>query len=63
MLTQLRSYITRLALTDRGLRLTSAGHVEFKHKTSRREETAHLVMRPLDFMQRRATPMPRLQPT
>ena len=57
-------YITRPALSDERFRLNAAGQVELKLRTAWREGTTHLVMGPLEFMQRRSAlvPRPRLHP-
>ncbi len=64
-LEQLCRYITRPALSDDPVQLNGAGHVELKLKTPWRHGTTHLVMGPLEFMQRLAAlvPRPRLQRT
>jgi hypothetical protein len=54
-LEQLCRYITRPALSDERVRLNDAGQVELKLKTPWRDGTTHLVMSPLEFMQRLAT--------
>jgi hypothetical protein len=53
-LEQLCRYITRLALSDERVQLNTAGQVELKLKTPWRDGTTHLVMSPLEFMQRLA---------
>jgi Putative transposase len=59
---QLCRYITRPALSDERVQLNAAGQVELKLKTPWRGGTTHLVMSPLEFMQRLAAlvPLPRL---
>ena len=58
-LEQLCRYITRPALADERVQLNDAGQVELKVKTPWRDSTTHLVMSPLEFMQRLATLVPR----
>jgi len=58
-LEQLCRYITRPALSDERVQLNAAGQVELKLKTPWRDGTAHLVMSPLEFMQRLAALVPR----
>jgi hypothetical protein len=58
-LEQLCRYITRPALSDERVRLNAAGQVELKLKTPWRDGTTHLVMSPLEFMQRLAALVPR----
>ncbi|MFO0296067.1 MAG: transposase [Pseudomonadota bacterium] len=57
-LEQLCRYITRPALSDERVQLNAAGQVELKletqAKTPWRDATTHLVMAPLEFMQRLA---------
>ena len=61
-LEQLCRYITRPALADERVQLNAAGQVELKLKTPWRDGTTHLVMSPLEFLQRLAAlvPWPRL---
>jgi hypothetical protein len=54
-------YITRPALADERVQLNAAGQVELKLKTSSRDGTTHLVMSPLECMQRLAALVPRLR--
>jgi hypothetical protein len=56
---QLCRYITRPALSDERVQLNAAGQVELKLKMPRRDGTTHLVMSPLEFMQRLAALVPR----
>ena len=49
-------YITRPALSDERVQLNAAGQVELELKTPWRDGTTHLVMSPLEFMQRLAAP-------
>ena len=56
---QLCRYITRPALSDEQVQLNAASQVELKLKTLWRDGTTHLVMSPLDFMQRLAALVPR----
>jgi len=53
-LEQLCRTITRPALADERVQLNAAGQVELKLKTPWRDGTTHLVMSPLEFMQRLA---------
>ena len=53
-LEQLCRYITRPALSDERVQLNAAGQVQLKLKTPWRDGTTHLVMSPLEFMQRLA---------
>jgi hypothetical protein len=52
-------YITRPALSDERVQLTAAGQVGLRLKTPWRDGTTHLVMSPLEFMQRLAALVPR----
>jgi hypothetical protein len=58
-LEQLCRYITRPALSDERVQLNAAGQVELKLKTPWRDGTTHLVMSPMEFMQRLAALVPR----
>jgi hypothetical protein len=58
-LEQLCRYITRPALSDERIQLNAAGQVELKLKTPWRDGTTHLMMSPLEFMQRLAALVPR----
>ncbi len=58
-LEQLCRTITRAALADERVQLNAAGQVELKLKTPWRDGTTHLVMSPLEFMQRLAALVPR----
>jgi hypothetical protein len=58
-LEQLCRYITRPALSDERVQLNDAGQVELRLKTPWRDGTTHLVMSPLEFMQRLAALVPR----
>jgi hypothetical protein len=58
-LEQLCRYITRPALSDERVQLNAAGQVELKLKTPWRDGTTHLIMTPLEFMQRLAALVPR----
>jgi hypothetical protein len=51
-LEQLCRHITRPALSDERVQLDAAGQVELKLKTPWRDGTTHVVMSPLEFMQR-----------
>lgn len=53
-LEQLCRYITWPVLSDERVQLNAAGQVELKLKTPWRDGTTHLVMSPLEFMQRLA---------
>jgi len=53
-LEQLCRYITRPALANQRVQTNAAGQVVFKLKTAWRDGTTHLVMSPLEFMQRLA---------
>ena len=50
----------RLALSDERVQVNAAGQVELKLKTPWRDGTTHLVMSPLEIMQRLAALGPRL---
>ena len=54
-LAQLCRYITRPALSDKRVQLNDAGQMELKLKTPWRDGTTHLVMSPLELMQRLGT--------
>ncbi len=47
------------ALADERVQTAAAGQVVLKLKTPRRDGTTHLVMSPLEFMQRLAALVPR----
>ena len=53
-LDQLCRYITRPALANERVQINSAGQVVHKLKTAWRDGTTHIVMSPLEFMQRLA---------
>jgi hypothetical protein len=57
-LEQLCRYITRPALSDERVQLNAAGQVALKLKTPWRDGTTHLVMSPLEYMQRLAALVP-----
>ena len=57
-LEQLCRYITRPALANERVQINSAGQVVLKLKTPWRDGTTHIVMSPLEFMQRLAAPVP-----
>jgi hypothetical protein len=57
-LEQLCRTITRPALADERVQLNDAGQVELKLKTPSRDGTTHLVMSPLEFLQRRGRDRP-----
>ncbi len=52
-------YITRPALVNERVQTNAAGQVVLKLKTAWRDGTTHLVMSPLEFMQRLAALVPR----
>ena len=58
-LERLCRYITRPALSDERIRVNAAGQVELELKTPWRDGTTHLVVSPLEFMQRLAALVPR----
>ena len=58
-LEQLWRYITRPALANERVQTNAAGQVVLKLKTAWRDGTTHLVMSPLEFMQRLAALVPR----
>ena len=58
-LEQLCRYITRPALANERVQTNTAGQVVLKLKTPWRDGTTHLVMSPLEFMQRLAALVPR----
>ena len=58
-LEQLCRHITRPALANERVQTNAAGQVVLKHKTSWRDGTTHLVLSPLEFMQRLAALVPR----
>ena len=58
-LEQLCRYITRPALANERVQTTAAEQVVLKLKTAWRDGTTHLVMSPLEFMQRLAALVPR----
>jgi hypothetical protein len=51
--------ISRPALSDGRVRCNAAGQLELKLKTPWRDGTTHVVMSPLEFMQRLAALVPR----
>ncbi len=59
-LEQLCRYITRPALANERVQCNAAGQVVLKLKTPWRDGTTHIVMSPLEFMQRLAALVPRL---
>jgi len=61
-LEQLCRCITRPALSDERVQLNAAGQVELELKTPWRDGTTHLVLSPLEFMQRLAALVPRPRP-
>ena len=58
-LEQLCRYITRPAIANERLELNSAGDVVLQLKSPYKDGTTHVVMSPLDFMQRLAALVPR----
>ena len=58
-LEQLCRTITRPALANERVQTNAAGQVVLKLKTAWRDGTTHLVMSPLEFMQRLAALVPR----
>ncbi len=58
---QLCRCITRPALANERVQCNAAGQVVLKLKTPWRDGTTHLVMSPLEFMQRLAALVPRLR--
>ena len=58
-LEQLCRYITRPALANERVQINAASQVVLKRKTAWRDGTTHLVMSPLEFMQRLAALVPR----
>ena len=58
-LEQLCRTITRPALANERVQINAAGQVVLKLKTAWRDGTTHLVMSPLEFMQRLAALVPR----
>ena len=58
-LEQLCRYITRPALANERVQTNATGQVVLKLKTPWRDGTTHLVMSPLEFMQRLAALVPR----
>jgi len=58
-LEQLCRTITRPALVNERVQINSAGQVVLKLKTAWRDGTTHIVMLPLEFMQRLAALVPR----
>ncbi|MBC7707054.1 MAG: transposase [Rhodoferax sp.] len=58
-LEQLCRYITRPAVPNERVQTNAAGQVVLRLKTPWRDGTTHLVMSPLEFMQRLAAPVPR----
>jgi len=58
-LEQLCRYITRPALANERVQTNAAGQVVLKLKTPGRDGITHLVMLPLEFMQRLAALVPR----
>ena len=58
-LEQLCRYITRPAIANERLQLNRTGDVVLKLKSPYRDGTTHIVMTPLEFMQRLAALVPR----
>ena len=53
-LERLYRYITRPALSEERIQVNAAGQVQLELKTPWRDGTTHLVLSPLEFMQRAA---------
>src|SRR5262245_48887393 len=58
-LEQLCRYITRPAITNERLKRNRAGQVELQLKSPHKDCTTHIVMEPLEFMERLAALVPR----
>ena len=58
-LERLCRYITRPAIAEQRLSLTSQGWVRYQLKTLYRDGTTHVVLEPLDFIARLAALVPR----
>jgi len=58
-LEELCRYITRPALANERVQINGGGQVVLKLKTPWRDGTAHIVMSPLEFMQRLTALVPR----
>jgi len=58
-LEQLCRYITRPAISNERLRINAKGQVILKLKTPWKDGTSHIVLEPLEFMQRLAALVPR----
>ncbi len=58
-LEQLCRYITRPAIANERLKLNSAGEVVLQLKSPYQDGTTHIIMIPLEFMQRLAALVPR----
>ena len=58
-LEQLCRYVTRPAIANERLQLNRAGQVVLRLKTAWHDGTTHIVMSPLEFMQRLAALVPR----
>jgi hypothetical protein len=58
-LEQLCRYITRPAIANERLKRNRAGQVVLQLKSPFKDDTTHIVMEPLEFMERRAALVPR----
>jgi ribosomal protein S27E len=58
-LEQLCRYITRPALSEKRLALTSNGNIRYQLKTPYRDGTTHVIFEPLDFIAKLAALVPR----
>ena len=61
-LEQLCRYVTRPALANERVQISAAGKVVLRLKTAWRDGTMHLVMSPLELIQRLAAPVTCLHP-
>ena len=59
MVVRVVSYITRPALANERIQCNRAGEVVLQLKSAHQDGTTHLVMSPLEFMQRLAALVPR----
>jgi hypothetical protein len=58
-LERLCRYISRPAVSERRLSLTSGGNVRYQLKTPYRDGTTHVILQPLDFIARLAALVPK----
>ena len=58
-LEQLCRYITRPAIVNERLKRNRTGQVVLQLKSAYQDGTTHIVMSPLEFLQRLAAPVPR----